>query len=208
VIIEAKWHVYRRRGLWYYAGTLNNSTLNFESFIQQSSQKAYNFAFRLTGNDQDARDLVQEAFSHALTHIAKYDPSRPFEPWLNRILHNIYLDGVRRYERKHAVSLDGPSPIEDVAWENIIPGPDTSPLERAERQETQDQVQRALDLVPLPYRTAIVLCDIEKFSYERIAKVMECPVGTVRSRIHQGRMMLRKAFEKLQRQGGKLRVIA
>jgi RNA polymerase sigma-70 factor, ECF subfamily len=170
----------------------------FETNIRRCSDKAYNFAFRLTGNEQDARDLVQEAFSHALEHIARYDPKRPFEPWVNRILRNIYLDSVRRYERKHSVSLDGPSPIEDMPWENIIPGPDRTPSDQLDRKETGILVQRALASIPLQYRTAVVLCDIEKFSYDKISQVLDCPIGTVRSRIHQGRLLMRKAFEKLQ----------
>ena len=170
----------------------------FEQNIRRCSDKAYNFAYRLCGNEQDARDLVQEAFSHALEHIARYDPKRPFEPWLNRILRNIYLDSVRRYERKHVVSLDGPSPIEEMPWENIIPGPDRTPADQFDRKDTASLVQRALDSVPAQYRTAIILCDIEKYSYERIAQVLECPIGTVRSRIHQGRLLMRKTFEKLQ----------
>ena len=170
----------------------------FEQNLRRCSDKAYNFAFRLTGNEQDARDLVQEAFSHALEHLGRYDPKRPFEPWLNRILRNIYLDSVRRYERKHTVSLDGPSPIEDMPWENIIPGPDRTPSDQLDRKETGHLVQRALASVPPQYRTAVVLCDIEKYSYERISKVLECPIGTVRSRIHQGRLLMRKAFDKLQ----------
>lgn len=178
----------------------------FAKNFRQSADRAYNFAFRLTGNESDARDLVQEAFSHALRHIERYDPKRPFDPWLNRILHNIFLDGVRRYERRHTVSLDGPSPIEDVPWENIVPGPDASPSDHADRKETSEMVQRALNSVPLPYRTAVILCDIEKLSYERISEIMECPIGTVRSRIHQGRLMMRKAFEKLQLRGWKIRV--
>lgn len=170
----------------------------FQENVRRCSDKAYNFAFRLCGNDQDARDLVQEAFSHALQHLARYDPNRPFEPWLNRILRNIYLDGVRRYERKHTVSLDGPSPIEDMPWENIIPGPDQTPVDQLDKREAGVLVQRALESVPVQYRTAVVLCDIEKYSYERISQVLDCPIGTVRSRIHQGRQMMRKSFEKLQ----------
>ncbi len=170
----------------------------FEENARRCSDKAYNFAFRLTGNESDARDLVQEALSHALEHLNRYDPKRPFGPWLNRILRNIYLDGVRRYERKHSVSLDGPSPIEEMPWENIIPGPDRPPSEQLVKQETSLLVQRALDLVPIQYRSAVVLCDIERYSYEKIAEILECPIGTVRSRIHQGRLLMRKAFEKLQ----------
>ena len=175
-----------------------NPSENFADFITRYGEKAYNFAYRLAGNEQDARDLVQEAFSHALKHIEKYDRTRPFEPWFNRILKNIYLDGVRRYEQKHTVSLDGPSPLEDVPWEHIIPGWDPTPAEQLDKKETHQLVQRALNSLPVQYRVAVTLCDIEKYSYDQISEVIGCPIGTVRSRIHQGRLLMRKAFEKLQ----------
>jgi len=171
---------------------------DFGSLIRRHAEKAYNFAYRLAGNEQDARDLVQEAFTHALGNFGKYDPSRPFEPWFNRILKNIFLDGMRKYERKHTFSLDGPSPVEDVTWEQIIPGKDGSPAEEVAKHETHAMVQKALNSLPTLYRTAVILCDVEQYSYERIAAILECPLGTVRSRIHQGRVLLKKEFEKLQ----------
>src|SRR5262245_15102808 len=88
---------------------------DFATLMRRHAEKAYNFAYRLAGNEQDARDLVQEAFMHALRHFEKYDPTRPFEPWVNRILKNIFLDGMRKYQHKHTISLDAPSPIEDVS---------------------------------------------------------------------------------------------
>ena len=171
---------------------------DFAALIQRCSDKAYNFAYRLAGNEQDARDLVQEAFTHALEHFDKYDPTRPFEPWINRILKNIYLDGIRRYAHKHTISLDGPSPMEGMGWENLIPGSDATPAESMDEKDTNELVQKALGTLPIEYRTAVTLCDIEKYSYERISEIVGCPIGTVRSRIHQGRLLMRKAFEQLQ----------
>lgn len=174
-----------------------SSSRDFSSLVRDYGQKAYNFAYRLTGNEQDSRDLVQEAFTHALEHFHQYDQKRPFQAWFNRILKNIFLDGVRRYERKHTVSLDGPSILEEVSWEEIIPGRDRTPGEDMDRAEAYETVQKALNCLPIHYRTAISLCDIDRYSYEQISEVMNCPVGTVRSRIHQGRILLRKAFERL-----------
>ncbi len=170
----------------------------FAACVRRHAQKAYGFAYRLAGNEADARDLVQEAFMHALKHFDKFDRKRPFEPWFNRILKNIFLDSMRRYQRKHVVSLDGPSPIEAVAWENILPGSDVTPEKELEKQEQNVLVQKALDQLPIHCKTAVILCDIEKHPYERIAEILGCPIGTVRSRIHQGRVLLRKAFENLQ----------
>ena len=179
-------------------------TGSFSELIRACGEKAYNFAYRLSGNEHDARDLVQEAFVRAYEHFGSYDPSRPFETWLFRILHNIFLDGVRRYAHRHTVSLDAPSPVEDAPWEEIIPAGDPEPTSGMMRQESDEMVQKALNSVPVHYRTAVTLCDIEGLSYEEIGEIMACPIGTVRSRIHQGRQLIRKAYESLENAGGKL----
>ena len=177
---------------------------DFSELIRRCGEKAYNFAYRLAGNEQDARDLVQEAFARAYEHFGNYDPSRPFDTWLLRILHNIFLDGVRRFSHSHTVSLDAPAPVEDTSWEELLPAPDKEPTHGMERRESDSLLQRALNSVPVHYRTAVTLCDVEGFSYEQIGKIMSCPVGTVRSRIHQGRVLIRKEYERLEKIGGRL----
>ncbi len=174
---------------------------NFPSLVRTYGDKAYGFAFRLTHNEADARDLVQEAFTKALQNFDKFDRGRAFEPWFFRIMKNIFLDWMRRYERKHTTSLEYKSPNDDRAWEEILPSSEKSPDEQLERSEEASVAMRALDSLPVHYRTAITLCDIENYSYEHIAKVMDCPVGTIRSRIHQGRVLLRQTYEKLLYQG-------
>jgi len=169
----------------------------FADIVVRCADRAYNFAYRLSGNEQDARDLVQEAFAKAFEHWGRYDPSKPFEAWLNRILHNVFLDQVRRYDHGHTVSLDAPAPAEDTEWESILPGKDMGPVEALLREERVGLLQKALDALPVHYRSAVALCDIEDMSYERISEIMGCPVGTVRSRVHQGRLLLRREFERL-----------
>ncbi|MFI5363012.1 MAG: RNA polymerase sigma factor [Elusimicrobiota bacterium] len=176
----------------------------FAGLIAQAGDKAYNFAYRLTGNEPDARDLVQEAFSRALEHAGAYDPNRPFDSWLLRILHNVFLDSMRRHSHSRTVSLDAPAPVEDSSWADLLPGEEPSAADELILKESLDLLQRALARLPMTYRSAIALCDIEGMSYEDIAKVMEIPVGTVRSRIHQGRVLLRKAYEGLEGSGGRL----
>ena len=68
----------------------------FSALIRECGEKAYNFAYRLSGNEADARDLAAEAFARAYEHFGRYDPDRPFETWLFRILHNVYLDEIGR----------------------------------------------------------------------------------------------------------------
>ncbi|MDE2489640.1 MAG: sigma-70 family RNA polymerase sigma factor [Elusimicrobia bacterium] len=174
----------------------------FAGLIAQAGDKAYNFAYRLAGNEPDARDLVQEAFTRALEHSDSYDQSRPFDSWLLRILHNVFLDAMRRHSHARTVSLDAPAPVEDAGWADLLPEDAPLPPDELSRRESADLVQEALKALPTPYRSAVALCDIEGLSYDEIAKVMAIPVGTVRSRIHQGRLLLRKAYEELESRGG------
>lgn len=170
--------------------------LDFNTLLLRCADKAYHFALRLTGNDQDAQDLVQEALTRAFEHRDRYDPERPLGAWINRILHNVFLDSVRRYDRKHVVSLDSPPPAdEDAHWESILPGRDANPADDAVKTEEERILQAALNRLPVHYRSVIVLSDIEEMPYEEIASVMEIPVGTVCSRIHQARILLRKILE-------------
>lgn len=171
---------------------------DFSELIRQCGDKAYNFAYRLAGNENDARDLVQEAFARAYERFGSYDARRPFDSWLLTILRNIYLDGVRRYEHGHTVSLDGPAPAADAGWEDMLPSGEAAAGAAMEKAESGTLLQRALAGVPAHYRAAVTLCDVEGLSYDEIAKVMGVPVGTVRSRIHQGRVLVREAFEKLE----------
>jgi len=172
-----------------------DSSAAFLEFVRAHGDKAYNFAFRLAGNEADARDLVQEALARAYEHRDDYDPERPFDSWLLRILQNIFLDGVRRLERRHTVSLDQPAPGSESSWEELLPERAPGPEDVMIRRETDALVQRALNSLPVHYRSAVILSDMEGCSYERIAAIMDCPLGTVRSRIHQGRALMRKAFE-------------
>jgi RNA polymerase sigma-70 factor (ECF subfamily) len=183
--------------------TFRNAARNiygdFSGLIRECGERAYNFAYRLSGNEPDARDLVQEAFVRAWEHFGSYDASRPFETWLYKILHNVYLDQVRRYAHSHTVSLDAPAPREDTGWDELLPGTDPEPGSGMMRREEDVMAQRALDSLPAHYRAAVTLCDIEGLSYEAIGEIMSCPVGTVRSRIHQGRLLARKAFMQMQK---------
>ena len=176
----------------------------FADLIARAGDKAYNFAYRLAGNEPDARDLVQEAFARAFEHADSYDPTRPFDSWVLRILNNVFLDSVRRHSHTRTVSLDAPAPVEDTQWADLLPGDEPVPAEELVRRESVDILQKALARLPVTYRSAVALCDIEGLSYEEIAQVMAVPVGTVRSRIHQGRTLLRKAYEELEKTGGKV----
>jgi RNA polymerase sigma-70 factor (ECF subfamily) len=176
----------------------------FAGLIARAGDKAYNFAYRLAGNEPDARDLVQEAFTRAFEHAESYDKTRPFDAWLLRILHNVFLDAMRRHSHSRTVSLDAPAPVEDSGWSDLLPGDEPLPADELVRRESLDLLQKALQRVPPLYKSAVVLCDIEGLPYEEIARVLDVPVGTVRSRIHQGRLLCRRAYDELEKKGGRV----
>lgn len=166
----------------------------FILLLREHGDKAYNFAYQLAGNDVDARELVQEASVRAFENMLRYDPSRPFDAWLLSILRNIFLDWQRRAERRHTLPLDAVVPGGTEAFDEVLQGPDADPAADALRAESAEQVQKALSALPEHYRSAVVLSDMEGMSYQDIAHVLDVPVGTVRSRIHTGRALLRRAL--------------
>src|SRR5690242_7402514 len=132
----------------------------FPALVRSLGDKAYGFAYKLAGNEADARDLVQQAFTKAFENLNRFDTTRPFEPWFFRILKNIHLDWMRRYERKHSRSLEETSPLEEGSWEEILPSKEPEPIQQLERDEERRLVRKALESLPQHYRTALTLCDM------------------------------------------------
>ena len=156
----------------------------WEEVARTHGRFLYNVAYRLTGNDDDAYDLVQEALLRVRRGLETYQPGS-MEGWLSRIVTNVFLDEVRRKRRRPVeVMPDDPERLLPSA-----PGAD-EPTERL-----SDDVQAALRRLPEDFRTAVVLCDVVGLSYEEIAETISVPVGTVRSRIHRGRRLLRTALQ-------------
>jgi RNA polymerase sigma-70 factor (ECF subfamily) len=168
----------------------------FEDLLRKHHRQAYSLAYRMTGSEADAEDLVQEAFLRAYRFFERYDARLPFSSWLYRIMTNAHIDAVRRRARLRTVSLDEPLKGEHgetaLAWE--LPDTADNPEEKLMSELLDADIQKALLDVPAPFRIAVVLADIEGLSYEEIAEVMKCSVGTVRSRIHRGRKLLRKSL--------------
>lgn len=157
--------------------------LTWEEVARVYGRKIYNFAYRLTGNSADAHDLVQEVLLRVRKGLSSYEPGS-FEGWLWRITRNAFLDDVRRRNRRPTAPL----PEEVDRWDGATtPGAD---IEFA-RVTLGDDIQKALLELPFEFREAVVLCDVVGLSYEEIARAVAVPIGTVRSRIHRGRRMMR-----------------
>jgi RNA polymerase sigma-70 factor (ECF subfamily) len=159
---------------------------SWEDIVRAHSARVYRLAYRLTGNQHDAEDLTQEVFVRVFRSLSSYTPGT-FEGWLHRITTNLFLDGARRRQRIRFEGLG-----EDVAQR--LPGNDLTPAQVWDERHFDGDIQAALRALPPDYRAAVVLCDIEGFSYEEIAATMGVKLGTVRSRIHRGRAQLRAAL--------------
>ena len=156
----------------------------WDEVVEQHSDRVFRLAYRLTGNRHDAEDLTQEVFVRVFRSLDTYSPGT-FEGWLHRITTNLFLDGARRKQR---IRFDALSDERAARLTSDAPPPEVALTE----QTFDDDVERALAALPPDFRAAVVLCDVEGLSYEEIASILDAKLGTVRSRIHRGRAILRQ----------------
>ncbi|MEN6520273.1 MAG: sigma-70 family RNA polymerase sigma factor [Armatimonadota bacterium] len=164
----------------------------FDELVQRYHKQAYNIAYRMTGNHADAEDLIQEAFIRAFRFFSQYKRELPFDSWLYKIMSNVFIDMLRRRPKAHIRSLDQPIATEDgEAAPFEIADTARGPEELVMSREMDSRIQTALNSIPADFRLAVIYADIEGLSYEEIADAMSCSIGTVRSRLHRGRKLLR-----------------
>ena len=144
-------------------------------------KRLYGTAYRMTGNAADAEDLVQETLLRAFRSFDRFIPGTNLRAWLFTILHHVRTDGLRRAMRAPRT--------EELAGE----GPAVPPPQEALASGGED-LARAIAALPEGFRVAVVLRDVEELSYGEIAEVLQVPLGTVMSRIHRGRALLRAAL--------------
>lgn len=159
---------------------------SWEEVVRNHSAKVFRLAYRLTGNKHDAEDLTQEVFVRVFRSLANFTPGT-LDGWLHRITTNLFLDQARRKSRIRFDAL-----AEDA--ETRLPGRDPGPERSFEFNNLDLDVQQALDALPPDFRAAVVLCDLEGLSYDEVAGALGVKLGTVRSRIHRGRTMLRASL--------------
>jgi RNA polymerase sigma-70 factor (ECF subfamily) len=167
---------------------------SFEQAALVHLDALYATGLRMTRDPRDAEDLVQDTMLSAYRFFNKFEPGTNCKAWLFKILTNTFINKYRKRVREREVRdvidhEDTPSLMsEDVAEASRDPeGTIIGSL-------LSDDVKKALDAVPYDYRMAVVLCDLEEFSYKEIADIMDCPVGTVMSRLHRGRRLLQKSL--------------
>src|SRR5277367_709002 len=155
----------------------------------------YGVACKLTRNPTEAEDLVQDALVKAMRARAQFHTGTNLKAWMFRILTNTFINKYRRGGLERSV-LDGPDadPLVDGWVSASTMRQLRDPEQMALRPIIEGEVGRALDALPTEFKLAVVLCDVEEFSYEEISDIMGCPIGTVMSRLHRGRKLLQKSL--------------
>lgn len=162
---------------------------DFEAEAIPHMSALYTFAVRLTRDPDDASDLVQETFMKAFRFFDKFERGTNCKAWLFRILKNSYINRFRKTSKApDTVEYDVVEEFYETIRDSSM---ETSVLEEQMfNQALDDEVAGAIDALPEEFRTVILLCDIEGFTYEEIAEFIDCPIGTVRSRLHRARKIL------------------
>jgi RNA polymerase sigma-70 factor, ECF subfamily len=174
---------------------------DFNDEILPHLDALYNFALRLTTDPNDAEDLVQDTIVKAFRFFSSYEKGTNAKAWLFRILKNSYINSYRKKSSKP----------QEIDYDEVATFYETIRAERTETSDLEDKmfrelidddITKALDEIPEDFRTVVLLCDVEDFTYEEIANMLDVPIGTIRSRLHRGRNLLKaQLMEYAQKRG-------
>jgi RNA polymerase sigma-70 factor (ECF subfamily) len=152
----------------------------FSTLVERHQRRVYNIAYRMLGRPEDAADATQEVFLTCLRKLSRYRGESAFTTWLHRVTVNVCHDALRKRSREQ------PAREEE--------GPEPASRDVADAAAAAVDVQRALSLVPEEFRAPLVLHDLDDLPYDEIAEILGAPLGTVKSRIHRGRVALARAL--------------
>ncbi len=160
-----------------------------ERAMGEYGKATYNFAFRLTGNEADARDLTQDAFLRVFRAWRSFQPGTSFLSWIYRIVTNLYRDELRRKKGRFQEELPEDNAPQAFGGRQPLA---VTPIDDFVERQLSEPIARSLEELSPDQRQVIVLADIEEYSYQEIAEIMGCSIGTVRSRLHRARALLRR----------------
>ena len=168
-----------------------------ERAMTQYGTATYNFAFRLTGNETDARDLTQDAFVRVYRAWRSFQPGTSFLSWIYRIVTNLYRDELRRRKGRFYEEIPEDNAPQEFGGQRPLA---VNPIDEYVDRQFGEPLSKALAELSPDQRQVVVLADIEEYSYQEIAEIMGCSIGTVRSRLHRARALLRRLVERAQQQ--------
>lgn len=168
----------------------------FELLIDEHFKKIYNIAYRLSGNEADASDMTQEVLIKIFRHIGSFSGNSKFSTWVYRVATNTCLDELKKIKRRSTYSLD--AELDTGENEVVVQVRDEAPTPdiAAEQKELSAAVGKAIKRLSPDHSAVVILRDIQGMSYEEVAKILNCSVGTVKSRLNRGRAQLKKILEK------------
>lgn len=181
--------------------TEQEKTAIFDTEFMPHVDSMYNFAYRLTFDEDDSKDLVQDTYLKAFRFINSFERGTNAKAWLFRILKNSFINEFRK-KSKQPAKVDY-NEVEsyynsDDAGENLT----TDLRVETVQHMIGDEITGALNALPVDFRTVIILSDLEGFTYEEMAKILDIPIGTVRSRLHRARNMLREKLTRYAKEMG------
>lgn len=165
--------------------------IDFDEEAMPHMNILHGYAMKITGNQLDADDLVQETFLRAFRFFDKFEKGTNCKAWLFRVMKNLFINKYRKNQRE-------PGKVDYDEIENYFDTIRSEKLDSTDLQEKvfsnllDDDVTKALNSLQDDFKTVVILCDLEGLSYEEIAEFIQCPIGTVRSRLHRGRKMLQQ----------------
>lgn len=173
----------------------------FNEEFMPHTNAMYNFAYKLTFDEDDSKDLVQDAYMKAFRFIESFESGTNAKAWLFRILKNTFINEYRK-KSKQPTQVD----YQDVESYYNSASVDTSHTIDLRSSTMQnkigDEVTNAINSLPVDFRIAIILCDLEGFTYEEMAVILDIPIGTVRSRLHRARGILKDKLREYARMQG------
>lgn len=189
------------------AMSIRNERAQFETAVLPHIDALYGSAYRLTRNTGDAEDLVQDALLRAYRFWGSFQEGSNCKAWLFKILTNTFINSYKR--KKRSKEILNAAVAEQASTDGVLIHAQAlnqqTPAELIIEQSLSEDVEKALEGIPTDFRVAVVLCDVEGFSYKEIADILECPVGTVMSRLHRGRRLLHKELHDYARANGIIR---
>lgn len=168
-------------------------TAFLERAINDYGKATYNYAYRLTQNEADARDLTQEAFIRVYRAWRSFKPGTSFLSWIYRIVTNLHRDELRRRKGRYQEEIPEDHELQEYGGGRPLA---VEPIEEYVESQLSEPVSKALADLATEQRQIVLLADVEGYSYQEIAEIVGCTVGTVRSRLHRARGQLRGLLDR------------